>query len=134
MSAEGWSALHCLARHKNGLGDTKFSRLAEVLIEKGAPLGGKARELKSHWRFNAHMVGGQLWDGFPWGFRMGRLAGAEIPGVFKPEGTTAVEWTRRYRGEAVERVLLAREGQAGEHRTSGLCLPVLESQDKQDSG
>lgn len=110
MTAEGWSTLHCLARHRNKPGETRFSRLTETLIQKGAPLRAEARDLESRWWYHAEVRGRQCWELFPWGFRMGRLAGPAIEGVFSAQATTPFEWARRHKAEAVEKVLLARGG------------------------
>lgn len=111
VSDEGWFALHCLSRHKNHAGDTRFSALAGELIRKGAPLDGRARGLEAGWRHYAGRGGWRWWDKFPWGFRMGLLMSKGEEGVFEGEGTRPVEWARRSKGRALEWVLVARGGQ-----------------------
>lgn len=74
VSAEGRSALYCLAGHTTHPGDTRFSALAEGRIREGAPLRGRARGLELDWRYKA-AIGG-LW----WGFGIRRLAGAGVEG------------------------------------------------------
>ena len=92
VTAEGWSALHCLARHRNKPGDIRFSALAEALIQKGAPVNTKARSLNPDWQYKAEICEGYRWGvRFPWGFRVGRLAEAAPEGVFSAEATTPFE-------------------------------------------
>lgn len=117
VTAEGWSALHCLACYETHAGDTRFSALAEELVWMGAPLGAKARGLREDW------WSGLLWsgvegyspseDGFPWGFRMGVVSEVAPEGVFEAEATTALEWAGRFGARAVEKVLLERERTGG---------------------
>ena len=121
VTAEGWSALHCLACYKTHAGDTRFSALAEELLQKGAPLGAKARGLKEEWWWQVPRNREEGYspdeDRFPWGSRMEVLSEEAPEGVFEAEMTTALVWAGKFGGKAVERVLLERE-QAGKAAAS----------------
>lgn len=109
VSAEGWSALHCLAYYKSHPGDTRFSALAEALVRKGAPLSAGARYLEPDPMYGGEWseTGFAASGGFPWGYRMGRLVEAAPEGAFSGEEATALGWARRFGARAVEGVLLS---------------------------